>query len=843
MAGLNTEVIGGISITVRADYSRMLADLSAAQAIAAKAATQIAAAFNGVAPAQGIVDQFGRSVSSVAVAAQSAVAPLGNLRNASGQFAAAQSAVAAATGQASTALAVQGVVLRSSLTDIQAVGGAIRVLEGGQSIRVVERFLSMIPGVAAAAKTIFPILGAVAFIELLDRVGTEAHKLWEEWTEVGIATASAKKAAEDYQQAVKGVVEELSRIETARFTQQYGKPEGEAFSAGKIQGQISQKQAELAVLNQQNEAAKKELDRANSASETAATSGEGFGDIGSHAVAASKNIEDFRARISKLVDEITVLQARSAQLSQSSLFGQHGESETNKKSDSSVQLATITANEKKNQEIQKADEEAVNLSTQHERAIAQIQIDGIRSEEARTVAANAADLKMAEDRERQLLTIAIQANANAKASTRAALPLQQTGQDANERAKLQTEADAKIFAADQALAQRGIELSNSVQAAKIKGYQDEASIKRKIDEGILESFVHIGDAAEKLDEKRLADARKFGEEQNRASEIAAKGAGETASESFQLKKIAIEQQYASEVTHSLQQELTYMKQIADLDEKSRLAKIGALVTELAIAEAVNDIVRAETIRAALNRAEAANASATGAGKVAQTKTATQGSAAGQIGASVQQAAGALTSAIAKGVFEGGHGIGRDITQSLKGVGQQLFGNLLNKAIEQMVVALTGNTIATGINNALTGAHIGVMAAHLGVMVAHLAVTVAQTIAIVAQTIATWAQVAVDFITSFFADGGAPPVGVPSVVGEKGPELFVPKQSGMIIPNHMLKGYANGAGLGGLSLGGNSSSSLHIGEMHLHGVQSPKALAAAIPAYVKSRSSSHSPFAK
>ncbi len=39
----------------------------------------------------------------------------------------------------------------------------------------------------------------------------------------------------------------------------------------------------------------------------------------------------------------------------------------------------------------------------------------------------------------------------------------------------------------------------------------------------------------------------------------------------------------------------------------------------------------------------------------------------------------------------------------------------------------------------------------------------------------------------FAKGGRPPVGKPSLVGEKGPELFVPKTSGTIIPNDKLGG--------------------------------------------------------
>ena len=39
----------------------------------------------------------------------------------------------------------------------------------------------------------------------------------------------------------------------------------------------------------------------------------------------------------------------------------------------------------------------------------------------------------------------------------------------------------------------------------------------------------------------------------------------------------------------------------------------------------------------------------------------------------------------------------------------------------------------------------------------------------------------------FANGGQPPVGRPSIVGERGPELFVPSRAGTIIPNHELGG--------------------------------------------------------
>ena len=42
----------------------------------------------------------------------------------------------------------------------------------------------------------------------------------------------------------------------------------------------------------------------------------------------------------------------------------------------------------------------------------------------------------------------------------------------------------------------------------------------------------------------------------------------------------------------------------------------------------------------------------------------------------------------------------------------------------------------------------------------------------------------------FANGGRPPVGKASIVGEKGPELFVPRTSGTIVPNNKLGGGGN-----------------------------------------------------
>jgi lambda family phage tail tape measure protein len=44
-----------------------------------------------------------------------------------------------------------------------------------------------------------------------------------------------------------------------------------------------------------------------------------------------------------------------------------------------------------------------------------------------------------------------------------------------------------------------------------------------------------------------------------------------------------------------------------------------------------------------------------------------------------------------------------------------------------------------------------------------------------------------------ADGGTPPVGLATLVGERGPELFVPKTSGTVIPNNQLSSVMGGGG--------------------------------------------------
>ncbi len=73
----------------------------------------------------------------------------------------------------------------------------------------------------------------------------------------------------------------------------------------------------------------------------------------------------------------------------------------------------------------------------------------------------------------------------------------------------------------------------------------------------------------------------------------------------------------------------------------------------------------------------------------------------------------------------------------------------------------------------------------------------------------------------FANGGNPPVGMASIVGEKGPELFVPSKSGTIVPNHALGGSTNvvvNVDASGTSVQGDDRSAEQLGEIIASAVQ-------------------------
>ena len=80
----------------------------------------------------------------------------------------------------------------------------------------------------------------------------------------------------------------------------------------------------------------------------------------------------------------------------------------------------------------------------------------------------------------------------------------------------------------------------------------------------------------------------------------------------------------------------------------------------------------------------------------------------------------------------------------------------------------------------------------------------------------------DLPAGSFANGGNPPVGRASLVGERGPELFVPNRAGTIIPNHALGGSTNivvNVDASGSSVEGDEEQGRELGRLISAAVQS------------------------
>ena len=101
----------------------------------------------------------------------------------------------------------------------------------------------------------------------------------------------------------------------------------------------------------------------------------------------------------------------------------------------------------------------------------------------------------------------------------------------------------------------------------------------------------------------------------------------------------------------------------------------------------------------------------------------------------------------------------------------------------------GNSIATGVSDALVGAIQGTKT--LGQAASSILNDISsQLLRLGINTLLKSTGFGIFENLTGFANGGRPPVGRPSIVGERGPELFVPSTAGTIIPNHKMGGTTN-----------------------------------------------------
>jgi hypothetical protein len=81
----------------------------------------------------------------------------------------------------STGAALGSIGGHGSITGVQATSAALRTLEGGitNNLRAAERFIATTAGFGDALKSIFPVVGAIAFGGVLFELGEKAQKVYE----------------------------------------------------------------------------------------------------------------------------------------------------------------------------------------------------------------------------------------------------------------------------------------------------------------------------------------------------------------------------------------------------------------------------------------------------------------------------------------------------------------------------------------------------------------------------------------------------------------------------------------------------------------------------------------
>lgn len=111
----------------------------------------------------------------------------GGLTSASG--AASNGAASFGRYSASVGAATQAHILltgeaHKSVTQIQAASSAIRIFEGHSSIRAVEQFAIKMLGLGPALQAIFPLVGAIAFAEIIGQTVLRVGELYNAWDPV-----------------------------------------------------------------------------------------------------------------------------------------------------------------------------------------------------------------------------------------------------------------------------------------------------------------------------------------------------------------------------------------------------------------------------------------------------------------------------------------------------------------------------------------------------------------------------------------------------------------------------------------------------------------------------------
>lgn len=783
------ESAGSVFVTIDGDVTPLLAKYGYAETASRAAGQRIAQSLGtGLNAGTGLVDQYGRAISSGIGKPLAAADPV--------------------VRKVATSIRQAGAEAEATVPKMAAASAAIRTGFGEQSVRAVERFVSTIPGVGAALQAIFPVVGALALVEMLGKVFEKSEKV----TEAEKAMADANKQADDAFLHMAQTIDTLA-----------------AKDIGRVFGPAAGAAAEIRAMELQKDDLYKDLQKAKDQLGALATEAQGkilkrptagslieeeykpkFEEAGKAIEAAQSKVTEFEARIKDARAQAAELaKTESGSLSAIEISNTEKSAERRAEAARSGALARIKAEH----DVREATIEADDNAYSRELAIAADRVTTARQTASAEIAAEQAVTKAKIDG----------INARAAAESR--------GKPQSEVQKIQTTAGGEVSAAREEGAQKGLEAMRAADAAEAESAKGIIELNRKVAETlnneVAEGWNKVAIAARDAGKVNAEIAAKDIDTKTRVSEVQDKSRGEVAALQVEQQKIALEREYSLQVGHTGARQVAQARAIAQLNAQERADKLAGLQAELLTAQAEDSSMRDETKIATLTaeiaklKQENANADAKDAATIDEmnqklTKT-----------LSLQQQISSMKASASNTLQQNNQTAGAQFGQAI--------GNLPKDV---------GDDIGSSISDALLGHHPG---ESIGKAMAHsLEDSLKQTLGgILKQALSSVFQIGLSFLG--FADGTSSAPGGVALVGEKGPELVNLPRGSQVIPNHRIMQYATGTP-GYSSTTHYQSTSFQTGStelhFHAHGMNNPDKfidhVMRKLPEALKRRSSAFAP---
>lgn len=738
-----------------------------------------------------LFDAYGRAVESVA-------APIKKLTEGNAQLAAASERVISSLGGQVAVTEKLATANSHAVSEIQATSGALRTLEGNGGIRAAERFIATTLGLGSAMQAIFVPIGALALASAVARIGEEVYKVAQNFFFLKDAEEEAIKVGAGLADGAQAALDKITAAQVQALRNQ-----GKLVEAARLEQQnLLSKSIKMPNLVDNDKF--KQLDSTQNQSELNALRSV-FSDVIPADLPA--RIQEINAGIARTSQELAAIKAAGFDPTflnshfagqakvELDLYGQALEFLQVKQRDFAQSVGMAGSNIPKAHKEEAAAAEAAARKVSD--ALKSTDEDSLAVLKSNHLVSLTETIKFWKDR------LAVESG-NALRSHEIGITLGNLAQE-------QDKAEAKIT-------ENWIRLN------------DEKEKKMEAFKGRIEE---LAQEATQLAEKMGAE---IGDRNKKLFDIGAKSTGNAEEGAGAFKKLEAERAYSLQVDHGRQAELAYAQKILAADDEISNAKIAALTAEQ---EAEADEIKKAELGLELQKAIIDAAEKRFAAETKILDALNKQNLMHRIGHQLQAVPGAIGNAVAGGITSGKN-IGKEIEQALKGVGQQLLGGIFTQAINGLVRQLGLNAALSQIGHAIMTGHAATMISHAGVMIGHGIVVAWNTVVTGLNTIWTAALTAIEAVKAIFgfADGGVPPMGVPSIVGERGPELFIPHQLGTVIPNNQLKSFAGGAGAGS-----RISSQSYNGGSHtfnVYGANNARQAARDIAGFLKSSGPQFSP---